>query len=51
MLPRPVVRCRPDNFGYHVLNNMYWMNHLAKLLEEKHLIIVIHSEMKRMISY
>ena len=35
MLPRPVVGCRPGNFGYNVLQNMYWLKYLAKLIERR----------------
>ena len=34
MLPRPVVSCRPGNFGHILLNQSNWIYHLAKLVEK-----------------
>ena len=33
MLPRPVVSCRPGNFGYLLLNEENWLRYLSKIVE------------------
>ena len=33
MLPRPVVSCRPGNYGYRIMNYCGWFQDLVKIVE------------------